>query len=209
MSKKNSKAQAQAQATTAQAIKAVVLVTASHIGTIPGAMLARLLASISSAAAAAVETARSNKRAAAVAAYDVAEGDETLCGWLCLLAGVGYSYRLGRVCVGECNALRGCNKYARWISGHAEMVRQTRDNASLISASKAGMVDICNYVEQCSNEGKALQVSASADYTDEERNALADFNTALSKLPGVWQAHKAKLAKVQVAAVVSEETVTQ
>lgn len=188
MAKKNSKT----QVTTAQAMKATI--TCAFVASIPGTMLARLLSSISITAATTVETARSNKRAAAVAAYDVAQGDEALCGWLCLLAGVGYSYRLGRPCIGEVNATRGCNKYARWISTHAEMVRNTRDNASLISASKPGMIAILDYVEACNNEGKTLQVSGDATYTEEEKVALIDFNTALAKLPQVWTAHKAKLA---------------
>ena len=89
------------------------------------------------------------------------------------------------------------------------MVRMTRDNASTIEASKQGLRDICNYIEQCSNEGKALQVAAPIDATPEEVEATATFNMALHRLPSVWQAHKAKLATMQVAAVVSEETVTQ
>ena len=191
--------------TVAASMKAVVL-TAVHVAAIPGNTLARLLASVSTAATIAVETARSNKRCAAVAAYDVAQQDEMLTGWLLLLCGVAWSYRLGRPCIGECNALRGCNKYSRWIVSHAELVRMTRDNASTIEASKQGLKDMCDYIERCSNEGKAITVAAPVDATPEEIEATATFNAALTRLPSVWQAHKVKQAAV---ATVAAEEMTQ
>lgn len=194
--------------TTAQAMKATVLqATAVVIGGMSGEMLARLLASFGATAATAIDVARENKRAAAVAAQEIAQYDETLCGWLLLLCGVAWSWRKNRPCIGECNAHRGCNKYARWIKVHESDVRAVSGNAELITACKPGLREILDYI---ATHEVNLTIAAPVDATVEEVDATEKFNTAMGKLGGVWAKHKAYLAAQQQAQqVATVETTAQ